>query len=95
MIYAIALVFISLTVPGFVRAVRTLAWVDSKVTAGVKPWACNVCMTFWSTLLWAFVPTVFWGPEALLMAPPSYTIALWVLEHLEKPPERYPLIGPE
>lgn len=92
-----AFLFVALTVPGFVRAVRTLAWVDEKVVAGVKPWACNVCMTFWSiVLVWGPLALLAWGPEAVVVLPPAYTVAFVLLERvLEKPPENYPMIGPE
>ena len=90
MIYAFF--FLSLTVPGFVLAVRTLPWVDAKVLAGVKPWACDVCSCFWSTLLWSPV-VYYWGLEALLAAPPAYTVALALLGVLSRPPPLPPVLG--
>lgn len=86
----IAFVFIALTVPGFVLAVRTLPWVDAKVLAGVKPWACDVCSTFWSTVIWALIGTAFFGREALIAAPPAYTVALYVLGVMSQPPAAPP-----
>lgn len=83
MTYAFA--FLALTVPGFVLAVRALPWVERRVLDGVKPWACDVCSCFWSTLLWAPVVYFAWGPEALLAAPPSYVASFVVLGYVSRP----------
>lgn len=87
-----AFAFLALTVPGFVLAIRALPWVEKRVLAGVKPWACDICATFWSTVLWA--PVVLWifGPEGLIAAPPSYVASLVVLGYLSRPalPPNFP-----
>jgi hypothetical protein len=80
-----ALLFVALTVPGFVLAVRALPPVERLVLAGVKPWACDVCSTFWATLVWGAVAWVVFGHWALVAVPPSYTIALWLLGELSRP----------
>lgn len=85
MIFFLSLVFISLTVPGFVLATRALPWVDEKVLEGVKPWACDICMSFWSTVLWGLIAAIFFGRDALAAAPPSYTIALALLGFMSRP----------
>jgi hypothetical protein len=77
---------VALTVPGFVLAVRALAPVAKLVEAGTKPWACDVCMCFWSTALLATCTGAAAGDWRLaLCAGPAYTIALVVLSHLERP----------
>lgn len=30
-------------------AVRTVEFIQSMQYAGIKPWSCNLCMSFWST----------------------------------------------
>lgn len=79
--------WLAFTVPGFVIALRTLSWVQEQVLAGVKPWACDVCMTFWSLLLWSLVPVAVLGPQALFFVPPAYFGALWLLHRWQEPPE--------
>jgi hypothetical protein len=85
---------VALTVPGFVSAVRALPFVAVHVDAGVKPWACDVCMCFWSTALFAVIAAA-WLREPLYAAcaGPAYTLALVVLSHLERPPTMGPTGG--
>ena len=80
-----ALLFVSCTVPGFVLAVRALPPVERLVFAGVKPWACDVCSTFWATIFWGAVAWGVFGHWALVAVPPAYTIAFWLLGALSKP----------
>jgi len=85
-ILATALV-VALTVPGFVRAIRALPRVDGWVMAGVKPWACDICMCFWSTGLWVSALAYLEADAHLLLAAgPAYTVALNVLEYMQRPP---------
>lgn len=78
---------VALTVPGFVRAARTLSFVDRWVLAGIKPWACDVCMCFWSTGLWtAGLAGLFQEPLLLLACGPAYTLALILLDYMQRPP---------
>lgn len=78
---------VALTVPGFVRAIRTLPFVDRWVLAGIKPWACDICMCFWSTGLWVSgLAWLFREPLLLLACGPAYTVALNVLEYMQRPP---------
>lgn len=74
-------------IPGIVTAVRTLAWVDRKAMAGVKPWACDVCMSFWTGAFLVIGAVGISGQlVTLAVAPPAYTIALLVLGLLQRPP---------
>lgn len=76
---------IALTVPGFVLAVRALPWVSRQVEAGIKPWACDICMCFWSTGALALAVAAWLGGELVLCAGPAYTVALIVISHMERP----------
>lgn len=81
----IPFLFIVLTVPGFVLAVRALPWVDAKVMAGVKPWACDICSCFWATILWGAIAGGVWGLDGLLATPPAYVGTLVLLGYLSRP----------
>lgn len=70
-------VAMTITVPGFVKAVRTLPWVQTKVAEGTKPWSCNICMCFWSCVLFMLPATYAFGVLPVLLAiGPTYTTAL-------------------
>lgn len=84
----IAAALVALTVPGFVRAIRALPFVDRWVMRGIKPWACDICMCFWSTGLWVSgIALLARDPYLLLACGPAYTLALMLLEHMQRPPE--------
>lgn len=47
-----------------VSVIRRLPGVDRWTLSGVKPWACNLCMSVWTSLAWMLVtraPGVFRG----------------------------------
>ncbi len=48
---------------------------------GKKPWACDVCMSFWSTLLIALITGIAWRVplNQLWTAIPSYIVCLWLV----------------
>lgn len=78
---------VALTVPGFVRAVRAIPAIDRRALAGQKPWACDVCMCFWSTGIWTFVvSTVLQDRHLVLACGPAYTIAMWILAKTTEAP---------
>lgn len=79
---------VALAVPGFVRAMRALPFIDAWVMRGIKPWACDICMCFWSTGLWvSSIALALRDPSVLLACGPAYTVALVVLEYMQRPPE--------
>lgn len=85
-LYLLAYAAVAITVPGFVFAVRALPWVARQVDAAVKPWACDICMGFWSTGIFSLVAVALSrDPWMLLVAGPAYTTALLVLSFLERP----------
>jgi hypothetical protein len=74
------------TVAGFVTALRALPMVQKAIMARKKPWACNICMSFWSTGAAAIGLAVFKNDVVLLLsAGPAYPVALWILSKLEEP----------
>lgn len=84
---------IAITVPGVVTAVRALPPVAAKVLEGAKPWACNICMSFWATSLVTSVAAAYLQEiGVLLLAGPAYTLALVLLERVVEAP---PAGGPQ
>lgn len=73
-----AFAFVSLTVPGFVQAVRKLPWVHEQVIAEVKPWACDICMCFWSTAIFTVPMLCIFGPTAIFAFGPAYTVSMYL-----------------
>lgn len=87
-------ILVGLGIPGIVLAVRKLPWVDVRVLEGVKPWACNVCMSFWTGAILVLGAAAVASELAVLaVAPPAYTIALGVLRWFEEPSGASPPVG--
>ena len=93
-------VLVACSIPGIVQAVRALPWVSQRVFENVKPWACDICMSFW---IGAFVTSgaaaIAHDLVVLAVAPPAYTLALLLLRalqapHGEAPPLEPPAEGP-
>jgi len=89
-IFVLVTAAIAFTVPGFVFAVRALPFIDAMVVKGIKPWSCDICMSFWSTGGFALA-AASQDPRLLLCAGPAYTIALIVLSFMERPAAMPPI----
>ncbi len=48
---------------------------------GRKPWACNICMSFWFTIITTLLSFSFGllSFEKLWLAVPAYIVCLWLL----------------
>lgn len=89
-LYNVALValLVGISVPGVVLAARALPPVDRRVLAGAKPWACDVCMSFWTTgALAILVAVIFKDVRLLLACGPAYTLAMIVLGWMTRAPD--------
>ena len=65
---------------------RALPWIGERVRRGVRPWACNVCMAFWSSLIYAGLPMAARGAPGILdvlAVPAASGVALIVLTWLD------------
>lgn len=85
---------VGLSAAGMVVAVRALPPVQRAIFARKKPWACDVCMSFWATGLCALVVGYLRGPEYIFAAGPAYPLTLWTLAKLsspQNPPQLPPL----
>lgn len=79
---------VGLTTFFVVRTLRVLPAVRDWDRAGRRPWACDVCMTFWVAGLWTLV--LLWPPpfswRDLVMWPAGAGVALLILDWLGRPP---------
>ena len=74
------------TAAGLVFAVRTLAPIARMVERGIKPWSCDVCASFWATVLCALVyACLLWDIHLLLSAGPAYVISYGAVRTLSAP----------
>lgn len=93
--YIYAWVFVALTAPGVIVAIRALPWVERKMMAGVKPWACDICMSFWTVAWLCSIAAALLGDwRFCFTAGPAYSSVLWLLGQLQKsqpPPGAIPL----
>lgn len=84
---AVVAALVALTVPGFVLAVRALSVVERLVERGIKPWACDICMCFWSTGLWVVgYAAVLEDVRILFACGPAYSLSLMLLAYMQRPP---------
>lgn len=74
------------TAAGFTVALRALPLVERRVMARRKPWACDICMGFWTTAVVTAL-LVLWQRDWDLVASagPAYPVALWTLRKLTDP----------
>lgn len=74
------------TSAGITTAVRALPPVQRWMFARVKPWACDVCMSFWTTALVGVVLSAHEHDAVLLLTcGPAYPLALLVLAKVSEP----------
>lgn len=80
------------TAAGFIIALRALPWVERLVWARKKPWACDICMSVWSTLLFGgLLSAAMRDPLALSSCGPAYAGCMFVLRLLTEPRGAPPL----
>lgn len=60
-----------------VPLIRQIPYVQRKMLEGVKPWVCDLCMSFWSTLLFALVWSTQGSPR--VSAIPAFAIAFLIV----------------
>lgn len=79
-------IFFGVTSPGIVTAFRALPMVQKLVDQGVKPWACDICMCFWTVGIPAAVAaSIARDISVLLASGPAYVIALLVIRLVQSP----------
>jgi len=85
-------VFVGTTAAGVTTATRALPPVQRWMFARVRPWACDVCMGFWTVGLVSLGMAVWQHDAALLLAcGPAYPWALVVLYKTGEPKSPPPM----
>lgn len=83
-----AAVVIALTALGLIQLLRQIPWVQRQMLAGRKPWVCDLCMSWWTSLLtgwaWAFFDGVP-GKAAI----PAFALTMLVTHILGAPTSDY------
>lgn len=73
---------------------RALPFVDTWVMRGIRPWACDLCMSFWSTL----ITTCFWKAMGVpwLAGLPAFVVTFAIVrlngEHFGPTPDMAELV---
>jgi hypothetical protein len=82
------------TAAGIIEALRELAPVQRAMLRRQKPWACDICMSFWTT--GALTALLAWGNDVrlALAAGPAYPVALLFLAKLGEPRQPPPELPP-
>jgi len=76
-------VLLALSAAGLVPLVRVVPWVRRWVEQGRRPWACDICMAFWGTLL---AGAFWWGLGAPWSAVvPAYALTLFLVRRNSDP----------
>jgi len=78
-------IILGATSSGMTVAIRALPTVQKWVMARKKPWACDICMSFWSVGLLALALGAWQGRELVIVCGPAYPWALWVLHKVTQP----------
>ena len=77
---------LGLTVAGVIQVIRALPGVRRWVLNGVKPWACDLCMSWWiSFLTTGAVVGVLEDPAWTLPLFPAVTISIWITGRMKVP----------
>lgn len=64
--------------------VRTRDYVQDWMLRGIKPWACDLCMSFWSTVF----ATLFWWwfmHAPLLAGAPAFVVTFMLVRYNSEP----------
>lgn len=76
-------ILVALIAAGLIVLLRRLGPIERLVFKGIRPWACDVCMSFWTLLVVA--PLFGGGVRGYLVAPPAFALCLWVLRQITQP----------
>jgi hypothetical protein len=80
---------------GLTTLVRTL--VPSRWVESTKPWSCDLCMSWWSSIVCVVVAVFFeYGTirEAVVTLLPSFALAYSIQQRLHPIPDGGPPMGP-
>lgn len=79
-------IILGATSAGMTVAVRALPFIRKRIENQEKPWACDICMSFWTVGLLG-LNLAMWKmqPELLVVCGPAYPWAMWVLCKVTEP----------
>lgn len=86
-------VLLALATTGLVALLRVLPYVRAWTARGVRPFACDACMAFWTVATLTIATRSLVGSGVLWAAVPAYGLALLLLSHLGRMPASGPPIG--
>ena len=85
-------IILGATSAGMTVVIRALPFVQKWIMAQKKPWACDVCMSFWTVgLLGLGLVWLEQKPELVIVCGPAYPWALWVLCKVTEPKSNFSL----
>lgn len=83
-----ATVLIALSAAGLIQLLRQIPWVQRQMLAGHKPWVCDLCMSWWTSLIagaaWCFLDGT---PGKAIF--PAFALTLLVTHILGAPTSEY------
>lgn len=75
---------LAFTAAGLIQLIRQLPWVDRQMMAAKKPWVCDLCMSWWTSILvtgtWALLDSAPWRAGI-----PAFAVTLLVTRVLSGP----------
>lgn len=76
---------VGLTAVGLIQVVRALPLVRDWVLRGTKPWACDLCMSWWSCLLLGATAAALSDWQWSLTVLPAVGISVWLTGRIQSP----------
>ena len=95
----LAAILVGLGSFAIVELVRRLPVIEQWTLRGMRPWACNLCMSFWTSALMIFLMCLAYHSVAarvppwatlFMIWPAGMAIALYVLMKTDNPPSPPP-----
>ena len=92
----VAILVAALGSVGFTVALRAVPPFSTWNENGVKPWACDLCMSFWCTLWFCSAQTVNVSyAEAAFAWMPAFALAYGIVQRIVPTPMGEPPIDPQ
>lgn len=91
------IVFVALASVGLTVALRAVPPFSSWNERGVKPWACDLCMSFWGTLIFSalsWYAGLAQQNEAAFGWMPAFALAYGTVQRIVPPPMGGPPVDP-
>ena len=90
----VAVLVVGLAAAGLASVVRALPYFRDLVFRGVKPWACDLCMSWWGSLAGGAaldLPAAHGWPAAGVLVLAGVAVSLAVLHHITRPTQEFVL----